>query len=143
MDITHKLTINASPETVYNAVATKTGISGWWSKDCTVGETEGADSILNFDKQGTIVTMDFQTKTLLPNKKVVWACTKNGNPIWIGTQIVTEITPTDTGSSVVFSHANFDDKHAGQEGFEMTKMGWEHFVKSLVSYCENGNGEPW
>ena len=143
MDIKHNLKINASAETIYNAVATEKGITGWWSKDSKVGETIGSDSILNFDKQGTIVTMGFGTSELSPNKKVVWECTNNANPAWIGTKIITEISTLDNGCEVVFSHADFNEKWEGQEPYEMTKQGWVHFVNSLTSYCETGEGQPW
>jgi uncharacterized protein YndB with AHSA1/START domain len=143
MDIKHNLFIKASADNVYKAVSTTKGIKGWWSKDCEVGEQEGEKSILHFDKQGKTVTMGFQTETLVPNKKVVWACTENGNPAWNGTKIITEISETGGGSDVVFSHAGFDDKWAGQDPYEMTKQGWDHFVKSLVSYCESSVGQPW
>jgi uncharacterized protein YndB with AHSA1/START domain len=143
MDITHNLTIKASAETIYNAVATEKGINGWWSKDCNVGENEGEDSLLKFDKQGTIVEMSFRTETLIPNQKAVWICTKNGNPLWLNTKIVTEITETTDGAEIVFSHANFQDGLEDNEGFEMTKQGWQHFVGSLQSFCETGEGQPW
>jgi len=143
MDITHNLQIKAKAEVIYNAVATEKGINGWWSKDCSVGETEGEGSLLKFDKQGTIVEMGFRTLTLTPNKKAVWECTENGNPAWIGTKIITEISESENGCEVVFSHAGFQEKWRGQEPFEMTKQGWVHFVNSLVSYCQKGEGQPW
>ncbi|MGI9542380.1 MAG: hypothetical protein ACR2MX_03920, partial [Cyclobacteriaceae bacterium] len=61
MDITHNLMINASPETIYDAVASEKGINGWWSKDCKVGEAEGEGSLLKFNKAGNIVEMGFRT----------------------------------------------------------------------------------
>lgn len=143
MDIKHNLFIKASPEEVYKAVSTQKGITGWWSKDCTVGEQEGEESHLKFNKQGTIVEMEFLTKALVPNKKVIWESVQNANSAWVGTKIITEISKSKDGVDVVFSHSGFDDKWAGQESFEMTKQGWEHFVKSLVSYCETGTGQPW
>ncbi|GAB3661238.1 hypothetical protein GCM10028791_35640 [Echinicola sediminis] len=143
MNITHHLTINASSATVYNAVASTKGIKGWWSKHCTVGEKEGESSRLKFDKQGKIVEMGFTTITLVPNKKVEWECTENANPAWIGTKIITEISENQGKSQVIFSHADFDEKWEGQDPFEMTKQGWEHFVSSLVAYCEKGSGQPW
>ena len=143
MDITHNLKINATAETIYNAVSTKNGMQGWWCKDSMVGEVEGKNSLLKFDKEGTIVPMHFKTITLNPNKKVIWECTQNGNPAWVGTKIITEISESENGCDVVFSHADFDEKWSGQEAFEMTKQGWAHFVASLNSYCENGEGQPW
>ncbi len=143
MDITHNLQINATAADIYNAVATEKGITGWWSKDCSVGESEGKSSLLKFDKEGTIVEMGFRTDLLNPCKKVVWECTQNGNPAWIGTRIITEISEVEKGCVVVFSHAGFDKKWKGQDPFEMTRQGWEHFVNSLVSFCETGVGQPW
>lgn len=143
MDIIHNLTINASPETIYKAVSTREGIKGWWCKDSNVGEAEGEKSLLKFNKEGNIVPMGFKTLKLDPNKEVVWECTENPNPAWIGTKLTTGISKTDTGTEVVFSHSGFEEKWKGQEPFEMTKEGWQHFMNSLVSYCENGEGQPW
>ena len=143
MDITHNLKINASPETIYKAVATEQGIQGWWCKDSEIGEEEGEKSLLKFNKQGNIVPMGFQTIQLSPNKKVVWECIENPNPAWLGTKIITEISSQENGAEVVFSHSGFDKKWEGQEPFEMTKEGWQHFMKSLVSYCETGEGQAW
>jgi len=143
MDITHELKINATAETIYNAVATKKGITGWWSKDCSVGESKGGSSLLKFDKEGTIVEMGFRTTELSPNKKVVWRSTENGNPAWLGTEIITEISEEQKGCKVIFLHAGFEEKWEGQDAFEMTRQGWDHFVGSLVSYCEKGQGQPW
>lgn len=143
MEIKHDLRINAAAETIYKAFSSRTGMSGWWCKDSSVGENEGESSLLKFNKEGTIVPMDFKTETLVPNKKVVWECTKNGNPAWIGTKLITEISESESGCRVIFSHAGFDEKWKGQEPFEMTKQGWGHFIASLTSYCETGEGKPW
>jgi hypothetical protein len=87
--------------------------------------------------------MGFRTVTLSRDKKVVWECISMPNPAWIGTRIITEISKSENGCAVVFSHANFDDKWAGQEPFEQTKGTWKHFMASLVSFCEDGEGQPW
>ncbi|MFT5821394.1 MAG: hypothetical protein ACI8ZM_002647 [Crocinitomix sp.] len=143
MDITFELSINASAATIYNAVATQNGINNWWAKAGTVGEAAGESSELIFDKQGTIVKMGFKTLSLLPNKEVVWECTENPNPAWLGTEVITKIEESTQGCNVIFSHAKFDEKWKGQDPFEMTKQGWEHFTQSLISYCETGQGQPW
>lgn len=143
MDITHNLQIKASAETIYKAVATEKGVKGWWCKDCKVGKVVGERSHLKFDKQGTLVEMGFITLTLIPNTEVVWECIENPNPAWMGTKIITKISEAGHDSSVAFSHTNFDEKWKGQDAFEMTKKGWEHFVNSLVLFCEKGEGQPW
>ncbi len=143
MDIQHKLKINASADTIYKAVSTQKGITAWWSKDCSVGENIGEPSNLKFDKQGNIVEMGFKTIALEPNTLVKWQCVANPNPAWINTEVITQISSSEIGCNVVFTHGGFDEKWKGQDPFEMTKQGWEHFVASLVSYCEKGEGQPW
>lgn len=143
MNITHELKLNASPETVYNAVSTATGIQGWWSQNSEVGESVGAHSLLKFVKEGMAVDMGFVTRVLEKDKKVIWECISMPNPAWIGTKIITEISSTPQGCDVVFSHADFDEKWKGQDAFEQTKGTWNHFVQSLKSYCETGEGQPW
>ena len=137
MDITHHLTIKATPQRIYEAVATQGGINGWWSKSCQVGEQIGQPSSLKFDKEGTIVEMGFHTRELAPHSRVVWESTDNGNPAWLGTKIITEIEGSGNESTVVFSHAGFDQKWEGQDAFEMTKAGWEHFRKKLGFVLRN------
>jgi uncharacterized protein YndB with AHSA1/START domain len=143
MEIKHVLNIKATPETIYDAVSTENGIKGWWSADCSVGTTEGSSSLLKFDKQGMLVAMGFITLTLQTNEKVVWECISMPNPAWIGTKISTAISPGEDGCQVIFTHSNFDKKWAGLEPFEQTKGTWNHFVSSLVSFCEGGTGQPW
>lgn len=143
MDIVHNLKIKASHETIYNAVSTKEGITGWWSGDCEVGTAEGETSLLKFDKEGTIIEMGFKTITLNPHKKVVWECISMPNPSWIGTKVITEISDTEDGCDVVFSHTGFDEKWKGLEPFEQTMLTWGHFMESLVTFCETGEGQPW
>jgi uncharacterized protein YndB with AHSA1/START domain len=143
MEITHELTINASAKTIFDAVSTAKGISGWWSADCTVGMNVGSESVLKFNKEGMVVTMGFKTLDVKPNSRVEWECIAMPNPAWIGTKVITEIEENGGSAKVVFKHADFDEKWKEQEAFEQTKATWNHFMASLVSYCESGVGQPW
>ncbi len=146
MDIKQNLVIKATAKVVFNAVSTDKGIKEWWSKSSVIGEREGKLTLLKFDKNndGNVTDMLFRTTELIPNKKAVWECIENGNPAWIGTKIIYEISEGQNETNLSFSHANYDEKWNGKEPFEMTKGGWlGHFLPSLVSFCENGHGQPW
>ena len=143
MDITHHLKIKATATTIYDAVSSREGIKGWWSADCEVGTAVGSASTLKFNKQGTLVVMGFKTLELRPGKRVEWVCTAMPNPAWIGTKIITEIKELNGSCEVTFSHTGFDEKWKGQGPFEETKATWNHFINSLVSFCEGGEGQPW
>ena len=142
MKISHEFKIDAMPETIIQAVSTEEGIKGWWSANCQVGTEIGSESTLQFDKQGMIVVMGF--KTIQKDQKVVeWECISMPNPAWIGTKVRTEVVTLDKGCNVLFTHDGFDEKWVGQEPFEQTKATWNHFMNSLKSYCEAGEGQPW
>lgn len=143
MDISFDLNIKAPADKVYEALSTESGIKGWWSKDCRVGEKEGEKTLLKFNKGGNIVGMSFETQKLKPRKRVVWECTENVNPAWMGTRLSTKISETSDGVKVEFVHEGFSEKWVGLEAFESTRQGWEHFMNSLVNYCEKGQGDPW
>ncbi|MGI9552464.1 MAG: SRPBCC family protein [Aurantibacter sp.] len=142
MDITHNFKIAASPEKVYEAAATHKGITGWWCKNSEIGTEVGAISIMHFVKDGTPVDMHFRIDELQTDKRVLWTCVENGNPMWIDTVIRFEITKEADGTQLNFVHT-FDDKWAENPMFAMIREGWVHFMDSFKSFCETGQGQPW
>ena len=138
--IKHTLDLDASPETAYRAVATPEGIRGWWCKDCDVTPEVGGTHELRFVKDGNPVTMKFRVDALDDGERVVWSCTDNANPIWVGSKLTWEVTARDGGSRIAFTH---DGLTGGGPPYEMTAQGWKHFMGSLTAYASTGSGEPW
>ncbi|MBV7328135.1 SRPBCC domain-containing protein [Chloroflexi bacterium TSY] len=143
MDIQHSFAINAAPEKVYQAIASAAGIQGWWSKDSTIASAVGGQQILNFVKDGQPVVMKFNIDELTPSKKIIWTCTENGNPTWIGTTLTFEMKENNSGTDFSFVHGNFDEKWQGTPPYQSNVTIWQHFMNSLKSYCETGTGQPW
>jgi len=143
MRITHNLFIKASPEEVYKAVSTQNGICGWWSDNCAIGEHEGHESTVRFEKPDGIVEMVFMNKQLHPFKKVLWECLKNDGPYWVNTRLSYELSEVEGGTQLLFAHRNFDDALEGGEEIESVRKGWDRFMSSLKNYCETGKGQPW
>lgn len=139
--IKHKLTVTATPEAAYAALATESGIKDWWCKDSQVGETQGASSKLRFvkaDMPGPVV-MQFESESLEPNRRVVWTCTANDNPAWPGTKLTWEIAPNGSGSVVDFTHDGWKE---GGPLYDTTVEGWQFFISSLQSYLDGGPATP-
>ena len=67
MKIQHELAIKAAPTAIYQAFSTQKGITGWWSKNCVVGEQVGEDFGV---KEGNVVEMGFRTRTLQPKSSM-------------------------------------------------------------------------
>ncbi len=143
MDIVHKVSVQASAVAIYEALSTQAGIQGWWAQDSDIAESTGQVSHMRFNKEGTIVEMQFRVDQLEAGQRVAWTCVANPNPAWIDTVLSFDIRPQGDGAAVTFIHGNWDAQWEGQPPYQMTKDTWPHFMQSLKSYCETGSGEPW
>lgn len=139
--IKHELNVKASPEEAYAAFATQKGIQAWWCADSDVGESAGASCTLRFRKPDMAgpVMMQFKVEALEPDKRVVWACTTNDNPAWVGTKLNWQLSANGSGSIVGFSHDGW--RQDGQL-YDDTVEGWKYFIASLQSYLDGGPATP-
>ena len=131
-DILHTIDSSASPDRAYAAAATEDGIKGWWTDRASVPPQEGGKVHLQFDKAGTIVDMYFVVEVLEPNKRVLWRCTENVNPVWPGTTIEWAIEASDAGSRLTLTHGGFEEDQSPP--YQMTVQGWPMFVERLQAY---------
>ena len=136
--IVKELTIEASPERVWNAITQQEEIAGWWTNDLSVKPEVGSLAELRFN-QGTLI-IQFEIAELDKDKKVSWI-TRQGPSTghWVGTSVTWQLTPIENSTKLVFNHDGF--AQAGRR-FENTRSWWEHFLVSLKSYLETGKGNP-
>ena len=137
-DIVEELTIEASPERVFNALTQQDKIACWWTDDLSVTPEVGSLAELRFS-QGTLV-IQFEVAELDNDKKVYWI-TRQGPPTghWVGTSVTWQLTPVHNGTQLVFNHDGFTQ---ADRRYEITRGWWEHFLASLKSYLETGKGNP-
>ena len=70
--IKHQITIIASPDKVYAALATQTGLRHWWTADTRADANVGGKAEFGFDKRSMVFRMKIEE--LVPGKRVVpWA----------------------------------------------------------------------
>jgi len=68
----HQIPISAPAEKVYSALATSTGLKGWWTADSQAGEKVGGKAEFSFDRRSVVFRMTIEK--LGPGKQVVWIC---------------------------------------------------------------------
>ena len=141
MDIVHEFEIKASAEAVYKALTTEAGINGWWSKNCDMPETVGEMLKVRFTEHN--VEMGFRIDELDSNSRVKWTGVENPNPAFINTHIQFDIEESTEGVKFRFNHSNWDEQWNGQIQYEQSVGTWQHFMNSLKSYLETGEGQPW
>jgi len=136
-DIRHRVAMSAPLESVYEAVATKEGISSWWTRDGVRGDsTEGSRLGFYFGQPEPAAVME--VTRLSPDGHVGWSCVE-GAEEWVGTTLSFDLTEADGETVVLFSHA---DWRSPSEFMAHCSARWAYFLLSLKSYLETGTGTP-
>jgi uncharacterized protein YndB with AHSA1/START domain len=135
-DYVSRLTLNASPDAVFDALTTLDGLAAWWTPVTGSGLTGGQ---LSFDFGPTsqaVMRVDLAERGV----GVHWTNVACHVTDWVGTTLHFDITPTPTGGTELrFRHAGLTPR---LECFSDCKSGWDHFIPSLGAYVETGVGHP-
>ena len=130
-DFESTLVFNAPVDKVFDAITQPTHLSNWW----TVASGNGL--------QGGEVDFDFVVMHVDRADRpslVQWtAIDCSAEPEWVGTTVTFDIAALPNGGSTVHF------RHAGLRAltcYELCREGWTHFLASLVSYVETGEGAP-
>jgi len=136
-DIRHRVVISAPLSSVYEAVATPSGISEWWSQDGVRGESKvGSRLEFYFGQPEPAAVMEITQ--LDPAGHVNWTCV-GGADEWIGTTVAFDLTDSGDETVVMFSHAGWRDP---SEFMAHCSARWAYFLLSLKSVLETGKGTP-
>jgi hypothetical protein len=139
-DLTHTITVNATPETAYEAI---NDVRSWWGADNIVGTTDrlGADWYylvpdIHYSKQ--------RVAELTPGERVVWEFTDGHLDFiaetgeWIGTTGLFDITTDGDRTRVTFTHQGLSP---ADECYDVCYDAWRHYItQSLRQRIETGRG---
>jgi uncharacterized protein YndB with AHSA1/START domain len=134
----HGVEIAAEPKTVFDAITTQKGLSSWWTSDSIVPkglQEEKSISEFGFEKHAVV----FKMRSLkISPKLVLWSCV-DGPDEWKGTHLKWEISKTESGSELRFTHSRW--KKTG-EYFRSCNSTWGNLMYRLKSYAETGKVDP-
>jgi uncharacterized protein YndB with AHSA1/START domain len=135
--IHHVVDIGVEPADVYRAVATATGLRGWWSTVVTAtSDTRGGRVDFTFDGDFNPVMEITEAR---PETLIVWRCVGGHEP-WANNTFRFAIADHDNGSRLRFWQeyaTELDDDRYGTYNFN-----WGYYLESLRVYCETGTGHP-
>ncbi len=96
-DILHRITIDAAPDRVFDALTVSESLQSWWTRDSHATTEIGSVAVFKFI-QGTIV-FRMRVEELVPGERVAWLC--QGDPQeWEGTQLTWELESTESGGPI-------------------------------------------
>ncbi|MFC5498937.1 SRPBCC domain-containing protein [Caenimonas terrae] len=139
-----QLVLSAPAADVYQALATQQGLQGWWTQSCEADGHAGGRATFRFGQTRKVMRID----RLEPGREVRWHCIESHIAIagvppdeWRDTQIVFRLTPRGAAQTVLdFEHIGLTPALAC---WGACNKGWDHFLGSLRSLVESGEGAPY
>ncbi|MEH6995713.1 SRPBCC domain-containing protein [Neobacillus drentensis] len=138
MNMPHQITINVTPEKVFDAITTTEGLKGWWSTDAKAEPQVGSIAEVGFYNRQAVFQLHIDR--LEPGKLVEWTA-QHDMPAWKGTKIRFDLSVNENGATVVnFNHSGFQS----MEGpYAMINTTWGSLMYILKQYVEGKNPGAW
>ncbi|GAA4041120.1 SRPBCC family protein [Nonomuraea soli] len=127
----------ASPDALFDALTTVTGLAAWWNPATGSGVTGGE---LRFHMNASHPLVIHVEEATRPSS-VRWTVVDCPFlPDWVGTRPTFTITPGDGDTTeLFFRHRGLSEE---LECFGMCTRSWQHYMSSLRDYLEVGDGSP-
>jgi uncharacterized protein YndB with AHSA1/START domain len=130
------VTVSAPIGSVFAAVSTVEGLSGWWTTGTSGSPEPGGELRFAFTDGAAVMLVEERSPAL-----VRWTCLgHSGQPEWENTTVtflLTELTPAVT--RLQFTHGGLRPQLTC---YGQCSAGWTYLMRSLASYAETGTGHP-
>lgn len=136
-DIRHRVGIGAPQERVYEALATKAGLSGWWTREVNGDPRLGGT--LEFFFGGSEPGAVMEVTALEPAHHVGWRCV-GGADEWVGTTFSFDLKAEDGETVLLFTQAGWREP---VEFMYHCSTKWAYFLLGLKAGLEGGAATPY
>lgn len=141
LSYTTSFSVDRTPHQVFDAV---NDVRGWWMTKID-GDNHAVGDEFSYRVPG-VHFCAMRVTELVPGEKVVWQVVDNHMTFiddqseWIGTEIRFELSASDSGTEVRFTH---DGLVPSYECFDVCRNAWTFYVgESLRSLAATGEGQP-
>jgi hypothetical protein len=136
-EIRHRVGINTSSLKVYDALATREGLTEWWTQDVRGTSRPGKTLTFGFGDPEPSAVMEVRELSL--PECVLWRCVK-GPSEWVNTTISFFLYEEGDETVLLFTHAGWSESFAYMHHCS-TK--WAYFLLGLKASFEGGKATPW
>jgi uncharacterized protein YndB with AHSA1/START domain len=130
--------VKASPDGLFDALTTTTGLATWWNPASGSGETGGELRFIMNAPEPLVINVDEATRATSVRWTVI-SCPFL--PDWEGTQPSFTIAQVDGETSEL--HFHHQGLSTQLECIDMCTRSWNHYMTSLRDYLEAGGGSPY
>jgi len=131
-DIRHRVGIAAPRHRVYETLATKEGLTDFWTAHVEGDSVVGRTLSFFFTSPNPAAVME--VVELSPEERVQWRCVE-GPPEWVGTTVTFALKDTAGETVVLFTHADWREPI---EFMHHCSTRWATFLIGLRSGLEGG-----
>lgn len=129
--------VKASPDALFDALTTVTGLAAWWNPATGSGDTGGELRFIMNAPEPLVIHVDEATRPA----SVRWTVADCPFlPDWVGTRPTFTITPV--GGDLCELHFHHQGLSENLECIDMCTRSWNHYMTSLRDYLEAGRGSP-
>lgn len=136
-DIRHRVGISAPRGQVYAALATREGLSGWWTRDTAGGDAVGSKLEFFFGQPEPGGVME--VVELVPGQRVAWRCVQ-GPDEWVDTVLSFDLSESGGETVVMFAHADWREP---AEFMHHCSTKWAYFLLGMKTGLEGGSATPY
>src|SRR5262252_216079 len=131
-DIVMSCHMDADAATVWRAITTTDGVTGWFTSRAEIGEGPGAHHLLTFPEMPA--PWDLRVEDWQPGRRLTLSV-QAGPPEWDKTAMTYQISARPEGGVALdFDHNDF----AGTGGVRAWTIGWATKILALKRYAETG-----
>jgi uncharacterized protein YndB with AHSA1/START domain len=130
------MTTTASPGSVFSALTTTEGLSGWWTTKVTAEPTVGSVVEFTFE-EGFNPRM--RVTDLAPGALVAWECVGGHEP-WADNTFRFELAGQDGGTLVRFWQ--YYARELSDDAYGNYNFNWGYYLESMRLLTSAGAGKP-
>ncbi|WIX77287.1 SRPBCC domain-containing protein [Amycolatopsis carbonis] len=135
-DYQKTVSVDAAPDTLFDALTTVAGLGAWWTRVMGTGDTGGELRFFFSHPDPCVMRVDEATRPSV----VRWTVTScDFLPDWVGTRPAFTLVPVGGATELRFRHHGLTGE---LDCIDMCTSGWNHFTESLRAYAESGVGMP-
>jgi uncharacterized protein YndB with AHSA1/START domain len=134
--ISHKITIQASPDRVFKALSTAEGLKGWYTPQLEGRVGEGKEGVFKFTGHPSF---RWRFAEFTPDSRVRWECVEGPGPA-AGTTVTFRLRDTGDGRTSV--ECDHDGWPESDPGFTTCNTLWGILMGHLKNYAETAKAAP-
>lgn len=136
-DMVLAIEVHEEPKTVFDIVATRSGLASFWTSDVEGDEAVGSELSFGFAHAPSRLPM--RVSRLDATTAIEWESTGDW-PFWEGTKISWSFEPSEHGTKVVLRHLGYDGEMPEYD-LGSVALTWALVLARLKEVVESG-GQP-